>query len=549
MAGRFRPTQHPTDLWARRFSHRPWAAAGVAVACLAALAALVVGDMRTDPTLTFGALAIVPLAAAGWLLSPALALAVTAAATAGRIADIAVGGVSPVTGAIQAVVGVGVGLLVIALAGSARSRIHMERRARGIRRLTRLLDALRSLGPESDAELSLGEILGAAASVLGHPEDAPRTFLAVVDEDRLTISLERNTSTGPNILGESFAAADAAALLPVLDDGATTIVGRRELRGSARKLMARAGIVTTVAARVRCSGRPHGLLCVAFEEDCWFDPEELRLLQALAHIAGISLDAASAVDLERRQAGDLRRRAEHIAELESMKREFLLLASHELRSPLGVARGYAAMLRDGTLGEPPASFQRALGIMEDKLGEIAALVDDMLETARLETGNLGLSDSDVDLRDVVQTAVAQVQPVVTERHHLELELPGKPVVVRGDTERLRRIAVNLLDNAVKYSPQGGAVHCAVDVCDHHAEVRVHDQGLGIAADAQARMFQRFGRIVTPQTSNIPGTGLGLYLCRELARAHGGDITMESREGEGSTFTLTLPLRGNGGGPN
>jgi signal transduction histidine kinase len=169
----------------------------------------------------------------------------------------------------------------------------------------------------------------------------------------------------------------------------------------------------------------------------------------------------------------------------------------------------------------------------------------MLETARLETGNLELSRGDVDLREVVETAVEQVRPVVTERHQLEIDLPGKPVVVRGDTARLRRIAVNLLDNAVKYSPDGGAVRLAVDVSDRHAEVSVRDCGIGIAADAQARMFQRFGRIVTPRTSSIPGTGLGLYLCRELARAHGGDITVESREGEGSTFTLTLPLQ-NGG---
>jgi signal transduction histidine kinase len=199
------------------------------------------------------------------------------------------------------------------------------------------------------------------------------------------------------------------------------------------------------------------------------------------------------------------------------------------------------MLREGSLGRPPASFRRPLDILEDKLAEMGSLVDDMLETARLETGDLDLTRNDVDLRQVVETAIAQVRQGVSERHQLEVELPGRPVVVRGDTERLRRIAVNLLDNAVKYSPDGGAVCCAVGVSEHQVEMRVQDHGLGIAAEAQARMFQRFGRIVTPETSHIPGTGLGLYLCRELARAHGGDITVESREGEGSTFTLTLPL--------
>jgi signal transduction histidine kinase len=265
----------------------------------------------------------------------------------------------------------------------------------------------------------------------------------------------------------------------------------------------------------------------------------------MGHLAGMAIDAASAVSLERAHTDELRRRADHIAELEEMKREFLLLASHELRSPLAVARGYAAMLRDGSLGPPPDSFSRALSVLEAKLGEIGALVDDMLETARLETGNLDLARKEVDLRDVLQTAVEQVRPVVGEKHHLEIELPGRPVLVRGDGERLRRIAVNLLDNAVKYSPRGGEVCCAVDVRGRSAAIRVRDHGIGIADDAQARMFQRFGRIVTAETSSIPGTGLGLYLCRELARAHGGDITVESREGEGSTFTVTLPLDGEG----
>jgi signal transduction histidine kinase len=444
---------------------------------------------------------------------------------------------------------VGVGLLVIALAGSARARIVMERRARGIRRLTRLLDALRSLGTESDPHLSLAEILAGAAAVFGRIDhEAPRAFLAVIEGDRLRIALERNRTAGPPLLGESIALRDGNGLLRSVEDGVAATTHRRMLRGGARQLAARANLATVVAARVRAGAQPHGLLCVAFEEERWFDPEELRFLQAMAHLAGIAIDAAGAVTVERRHSDELRRRADHSAELEAMKREFLLLASHELRSPVAVARGYASMLRDGSLGPPPASFTRALDVMEDKLGEISMLVDDMLETARLETGHLKMDDCDVDLRDVVASAADQVRPVVSERHQLEVELPGKPVVVRGDTERLRRIAVNLLDNAVKYSPDGGAVSCAVDVIDHHAEVRVQDHGLGIAAEAQTRMFQRFGRIVTERTSNIPGTGLGLYLCRELARAHGGDITVDSTEGEGSTFTLVLPL-GNGATPN
>jgi signal transduction histidine kinase len=544
MAARTLPTHPPDDLWARRLSRRPAASAVVAATCAAGLVGLVLGDLATGAAVTFGALEVVPLAVAGWLLAPAAALAVTAAAAALRLVDIALGGVHPVTGSIQALLGVALGLLVMALAGGARTRFLLERRARGVRRLTRLLDALRSLGPESDPALSLDEILAAAAAVLGGPEgDAPRTFLASRDGDDLRITRERNRTGGPSALGEAFSLGDAAPLIRAIDDGVVITARRRELDGAARLLAARLDIGTLVAARVRAAGETRGLLCAAFADDRWFDTEELRLLQAVAHLAGMAIDAASAVNLERAQTGELRRRADHVAELEQVKREFLLLASHELRSPLAVARGYAAMLRDGSLGPPPQAFEPALDILEAKLGEIGALVDDMLETARLETGNLALANRQVDLREVVRTAVEQVRPVVGEKHHLEVELPGRAVVVRGDGERLRRIAVNLLDNAVKYSPRGGEVSCAVDAGEQVAAIRVRDHGIGIAGDAQGRMFQRFGRIVTAETSSIPGTGLGLYLCRELARAHGGDITVESREGEGSTFTVTLPLAG------
>jgi signal transduction histidine kinase len=303
----------------------------------------------------------------------------------------------------------------------------------------------------------------------------------------------------------------------------------------------RAGTRVSVLARVRSRGRPYGVLSVSFAHEREFDPEELRLLEAMGHLAGIAIDAAGAVRVERSQTERLRQHAERAAELEATKREFLLLASHELRSPLAVAKGYADMLRDGSLGEPPAHFRRPLEVLHDKLAEIGNLVDDMLETARLETGNLRLSQSDVDLTEVVASAVDAVRPAATPQHQLELELPGRPVVVHGDSERLRRIAVNLLDNAVKYSPAGGTVQAEVTSAPGRAVLRVRDHGVGIPADAMGRMFKRFGRIVTPRTSNIPGTGLGLYLCRELARAHGGDISVESAEGEGSTFTLTLPL--------
>jgi len=533
------------DHWAQRLRRRPLASLGVSMLCTAMLVALTLGDVSTGPGTTFGGLEILPLVAAGWLLAPAPALLVTATAVVLRILSIWLGAVSPVTGGVQCFIAVSVGVLTVAAADRTLARAAMERRARGIRRLTRLLDTIRALGAESESDPALEEILSAAAMLLSEPgRPRPRAVLALLDGDTVRIHL----ATGDGgFVGEEFAIRDNPAVSRVLEDGGCAVIRREHLRGTARTLATRLGGRAMAVARVRARGRVLGVICVTFEHARGFDPEELRLLEAMAHLAGIAVDTAAAVRMEREHAGALRATAEHAAQLEAMKREFLLLASHELRGPLAVARGYASMLHDGSLGAPPSRFERPLGILEEKLHEIGALVDDMLETARLETGNLGLVTHDVDLRELARQAVDTVRPVVTERHQLDVELPGEPVVVRGDSERLRRIAVNLLDNAVKYSPDGGPVELHVELRGRRAEMSVRDQGLGISETAMPRMFKRFGRIVTERTSNIPGTGLGLYLCRELARAHGGDITVDSREGEGSTFTLTLPVDGNGNG--
>jgi signal transduction histidine kinase len=124
---------------------------------------------------------------------------------------------------------------------------------------------------------------------------------------------------------------------------------------------------------------------------------------------------------------------------------------------------------------------------------------------------------------------------------LTLETPPGQVTVFGDADRIKTIISNLLENAIKYSPNGGRIQCIVSMTDRAATLRVVDSGVGIAREDLSRLFNRFERIEHRETSHVGGTGLGLYLSRELARQHGGDIHVESRPQSGSTFTLTLPL--------
>jgi signal transduction histidine kinase len=238
---------------------------------------------------------------------------------------------------------------------------------------------------------------------------------------------------------------------------------------------------------------------------------------------------------------DRARVTERLASLERVKGQFLNLASHELRSPLGVINGYLSMLEQGALGQLKPAGVRAVEVLKAKTVEMNLLVAQMLDAARLEDGRLALKRDRLDLCDVAEEAMKVVQPLATPSHHLSLELPAREISVFGDVDRILTIITNLLENAIKYSPNGGKVQCLVSASDHAVAVTVIDNGIGIAREDLPRLFNRFERLQNEQTTHIGGTGLGLYLSRELARQHGGDIDVESAPGAGSRFTLTLPL--------
>ena len=231
---------------------------------------------------------------------------------------------------------------------------------------------------------------------------------------------------------------------------------------------------------------------------------------------------------------------ERLAAIERNKTQFLNLASHELRGPLTVVRGYVSMLQDGLLGTLNERGRKAVPVISTKVLEMNALIEQMIEAARLEDGALMLRPEVNDLRDLVKAAVKSATPVLDGGHKVRVKGPDRPVHVRVDGERVKTIVSNLVSNAIKYSPEGGPVE--VDIVNRGgiARVSVKDQGVGIAKEDLPILFTRFGRVSTPETDHLPGTGLGLYLGRQLARLHGGEITVDSDAGRGSTFTLHLP---------
>lgn len=241
-----------------------------------------------------------------------------------------------------------------------------------------------------------------------------------------------------------------------------------------------------------------------------------------------------------REAAELRAEASRLASLEQMKTDVLNLVSHALRTPVTVVSGYLEMLETGDLGELPADARPVLRKLREQMGEMNVLIGEILEVTRLQQDRIDVEWHELDLDRVVGEAVEEAAAAFgTDRIRLRPAAHACPVF--GDPARLRSIIVSLLGNALKFSEE--AVDVAVEARPEAVAVVISDRGIGIAEEHREKIFQRLGRVVTPDNAHRPGTGLGLYSAREIARLHGGTLSVDSVRGEGSTFTLLLPLAG------
>ena len=227
-------------------------------------------------------------------------------------------------------------------------------------------------------------------------------------------------------------------------------------------------------------------------------------------------------------------------EVDRLKEEFLASVSHELRTPLTSVLGYAESLRAGDFGSLDEDQLRALYVVERNAGRLNRLIDDLLLTARIESQSLDLQLEELDLSTLAAESVQAAEPGA-DGQGVGLVLALEPARVEGDRLRLGQLLDNLVSNAVKFTPDGGTVTVSLATRDGEAVLEVADTGIGIPAEEQERLFERFYRASTARERSIEGTGLGLVIARAIAEAHGGRIGFQSSEGTGTTFRVELPL--------
>jgi signal transduction histidine kinase len=278
--------------------------------------------------------------------------------------------------------------------------------------------------------------------------------------------------------------------------------------------------------------RAIGMLSLLRREPDSFSAEESELVGLLGRLVASAVQNIRAYEAERRTVEELRR-------LSALRADFVSLVSHELRTPMAAVIGASRTLQQRWRELSPDQRESFLDLIAGETTRLAELIRDVLDTSRIEAGTFSFRFGDVDLGQLVRDAVATAQ-LGQDEVRLLADVRGPLPEIRGDAERLRQVLTNLIENAIKYSPAGGEVEVRAYQENGLARIDVRDHGPGIAKEDQKLIFEKFGRITGPDASR-PGTGLGLFIARSIAEAHGGGIEVHSAPNQGATFTLELPL--------
>lgn len=303
--------------------------------------------------------------------------------------------------------------------------------------------------------------------------------------------------------------------------------------------MLRAGIRASVTVPIRGERENVGGLCVGAPEPRAWSTEEIALIGAVGRQLGAGAERLRLLREVRQHAEDLEIAVAQLQKLDRLKNEFMQNASHELRTPLALIRGYMELMKDGEFGELPPNQQEALDVIMRQTEMLGALVEDI--TLSLSARARSFAREPIPLDDLVLASADDFRLAV-ERAGLTLatEVQRQLPMVLGEPFYLRRVLDNLVSNAIKFTPEGGTITLRLELEDGWIRLQVCDTGIGIPADEQAQIFDRFYQVDGSARRKYGGMGLGLALVREIVEAHGGVANVESRVSEGSTFTVLLP---------
>jgi signal transduction histidine kinase len=439
---------------------------------------------------------------------------------------------------------VGSGLVIALLVGWLFNRIDAERR--NVERRAQEAEALRDeLGRRADLLDAASRCARALNSSLDLDEASSafiRELRGVVPFDRMAIVLaEEGVGRVIAVAGEraedvmppgTVLTLEQNLLAEIVVRGQTVV--RRDMAERAyaeEEWMVGLGLRSRVVAPLLAGARAIGLISLVRRDPDAFTEEEIELVGLLGRLTASAVVNIRAYESERRTVDELRR-------LSALRADFVSLVSHELRSPMAAVIGAARTLQQRGRELKPEQRESFLALIADETARLAELIGDVLDTSRIEAGTFTYRFGEVDLARLVEEIVATAA-VGQDDVPLAADVVGPLPAIQGDGERLRQVLGNLIENAVKYSPAGAPVRVHATTASGEVIVSVEDRGPGIAVADQRLIFEKFGR--AGGTGSKPGSGLGLFIARSIAEAHGGTLDVTSAPGRGATFLLKLPV--------
>ncbi len=382
------------------------------------------------------------------------------------------------------------------------------------------------------SSLELDEAFGAFIRELRGLVPFERTAIVLVEGDTAT-----TMATAGRGAGEVFPPGNSdpieGSLLERVQEGKLLV--RRDLAerdSPADEQLLALGLRSELVTPLLVGARTIGMLSLSRDRPDAFSPDEIELVALLGRLVATAVQNIRAYEAERR-------RVEELARLSELRADFVSLVSHELRSPMAAVIGAARTLQDRWRMLSAAQRESFLALIGDETTRLAELVGDVLDTSRIEAGTFSYRFDEVDLGRVVDEAV-EAAVLAQQEVPVVASVRGALPAIRGDRARLRQVLGNLIENAVKYSPEGVEVRVSAAASNGAVRISVRDSGPGIPRDQQARIFEKFGR-ADVEGGSKPGTGLGLFIARSIAEAHGGSLDVSSAAEQGSTFTVSLPV--------
>ena len=326
-------------------------------------------------------------------------------------------------------------------------------------------------------------------------------------------------------------------LYPVIDDKLLEAAATTEKE---RQVVRELGLYSAMVVPMKARGRMIGAISfVTAESRRRYAPEDLWFAERLANRAAFAIDNARLFE-------DATRARAEAETANAAKAQFLASMSHELRTPLNAIAGYAELMELSVLGPVTEKQLEALGRLQRSRKHLNNLVDQVLGFARIEAGKVHFDITDVPINESLTRLADMIAPQAAgKKLEYIFDGCGDDLAARADRDRLDQVMLNLIGNAVKYTPSGGEIRVGVDCDPRTVIISVSDTGPGIPDDKQQVIFQPFVQLATSADSTTSGVGLGLAISRDLARAMGGDIKVKSTPGQGATFTVTLPRALNG----